>query len=303
MNTFKNARGLDTFENARGFFVSDDRIVIHDLNYQANCKGQKYAVHIVNKQNFQLLFSLSGRFEELRGISVDSDGFIYIADTGNYRIIKFNPDGLYQCQSSKYLKTSSTEVVNPHMFFRPYSIVVVGEKVIVSDNQLNKIQVLNRKDLKLLFRSKPEFSPEFIHTPREIANDSEMLYVVGHPQKAIVTFKVLEREICNPIVLLNWQLQHDRNFAMHRLRSICLHDNSVFISSYENKVIRFNSKTGLVETTIIVKHPIEVVADKEALYILHGFRGSRSIIKIPHGELSQQRYIYGYFVDFCITLP
>ena len=282
---------FDTFKNARGFCLGKGRIFIHDINYDEAVKGQKFAVHVLTlseEKKMQLLFSIGGKFEEIRGIAVDEEGSIYVADAGNYRIVKFSREGNYICRSEKYTSSSSSSSAKEDYHYtlcRPYSIVVVDDRVFVSDNQLNKVQVLRSSDLQLLFDSN---SNDIFLTPRDIAYSSEMFYLVGHPRCPIVTFKVNSDKtaIDHSSELIEWNKIHRDYFEHLWLRSIAVYKDLVFISERDqNKVVHF--KIGQCRDTvktISVRYPVMLMANKDELYILHGFRGCKMFKVIRHDE-------------------
>ena len=282
---------FDTFKNARGFCLGKGRIFIHDINYDEDVKGQKFAVHVLTlseEKEMQLLFSIGGNFEEIRGIAVDEEGSIYVADAGNYRIVKFGKEGNYMYRSEKYSSSSSSSAAKDDFHYtlcRPYSIVVVDDRVFVSDNQLNKVQVLRSSDLQPLFDTKPN---DIFLTPRDIAYSSEMFYLVGHPRRPIVTFKVNSNKtaIDHSSGLIEWNGIHKKYFEHRRLRSIAIYKDLVFISERDqNKVVHF--KIGLCRDTVktmSVHNPVMLMADKDELYILHGFRGCKKLKVIRHDE-------------------
>jgi len=70
------------------------------------------------------------------GMAVDSAGNLYILDTGNHRVQKFDPDG-------KYLASFGRQGQGPGDFSYPDSIAIDGQDMIwVSDPNNQRIQVL-----------------------------------------------------------------------------------------------------------------------------------------------------------------
>ena len=72
-----------------------------------------------------------------QGIDVDDDGAVCIADTGNHRILIFNPDGSLRTEYGDWGRF-------PGMFAEPTGIEFHGELVYVADRLNHRIQVLTR---------------------------------------------------------------------------------------------------------------------------------------------------------------
>ena len=82
--------------------------------------------------------SAQGEFSDPRGVAVDSDGNILVADGGNHRIQKFTADG-------KFL-TAVGQRGNKYLEFSTPSGVAINHdngKVYVCDRENHRIQILN----------------------------------------------------------------------------------------------------------------------------------------------------------------
>jgi len=92
-------------------------------------------------------------------ITKDTDGNIYILDSGNYRIQKFDPDG-------KYLATFGRKGQGPSEFLLPQSIDIDSEgNLYVGDALKFVVIVLNSQGKEIRrFRMKEVDSPEFCIT-------------------------------------------------------------------------------------------------------------------------------------------
>ena len=79
-----------------------------------------------------------GQFRYPRGVAVDDEGNILVADKGNHRIQKFTIDG-------QFLTSVGTEGTGPLQFSSPMDVAfnTHNKKVYVVDNENHRIQVLN----------------------------------------------------------------------------------------------------------------------------------------------------------------
>jgi DNA-binding beta-propeller fold protein YncE len=92
-----------------------------------------------------------GQLLHPRGISLDPSGFVYIADTGNHRIQKFDPDG-------RFLKEIGGFGWEPGRFSSPTGLTArEGLNIYVADSQNRRIQ---RFDRDLNYLSSIPFSDE-----------------------------------------------------------------------------------------------------------------------------------------------
>ncbi len=103
-------------------------------------------------------------------IFVDKDGSIYVADTGNMRVLKINPD-------------MSEEVFSDYMFFMPTGIFVSDDLVYVADSGNFSVCVFN-KDGELLKEigkpSQPLFGSKNQFIPLKVAVDERKnIYVIS----------------------------------------------------------------------------------------------------------------------------
>jgi streptogramin lyase len=82
-----------------------------------------------------------GEFREPHAITVDSDGFVYVAEWFNQRIQKFTPNGEFVTKFSEFGS-------NPGQLNYPLGIAVNGEgKVYVAEGNNNRIQIYNKVDI------------------------------------------------------------------------------------------------------------------------------------------------------------
>ena len=124
-----------------------------------------------------------GQFEGPRGVAVDGEGNILIADHGNYRIQKFTAEG-------QFLTAVGTEGSELLQFSNVVDITInaINNKVYVVDKENNCVQVLN-SDLTFSSTIGKEGGQGEFDSPRGIACDSTgNVYVVERGNHRIQIF-------------------------------------------------------------------------------------------------------------------
>ncbi len=145
-------------------------------------------VKIFDAEKLALIGSLkptSGSFREPRGIWIDEAGNIYVADTGNSRIIVFRSSG-------EEIASIGKEGMGDGEFYYPRGVVVDEEGLIwVVDTAHNCIQVLDRTG-KFLFRfgQGGEGEGDF-HHPRYIFVRGDFVFISDYRNHRI---KIYDRK-------------------------------------------------------------------------------------------------------------
>lgn len=113
---------------------SVNQLIISDSGYNMCC--------IVDYNNFNLEFefgglgSEKGRFNDQRGVCVDSEDRIFVCDKGNHRIQVFDSNG-------SYLTEWGSKGTSNGQFFLPEFICFTNGKLLVSDTGNHRIQIFS----------------------------------------------------------------------------------------------------------------------------------------------------------------
>jgi len=77
-------------------------------------------------------------FDQPQDVAVDSDGFIYVVDKGNSRIVKLDPNGLF-------VQAWGSIGNAPGQFIFPHSLVIWDGQLYVADRENQRIQIFDRQ--------------------------------------------------------------------------------------------------------------------------------------------------------------
>ena len=98
-------------------------------------------------------------------VAVDTAGNVYVADTGNFRVMKFSPAGEFMQQFGKIGR-------NLGQFSRPKGLAVDREgRVYVSDSAFDNVQIFDAEGRVLLFFGASGNTPGAINLPAAVTID------------------------------------------------------------------------------------------------------------------------------------
>ena len=114
--------------------ISPNRIAFSRNGMWAVTDGAKHCVNIFNNQDelIQIIGGTNDRenqFKNPKGVAFDSDNCLYIVDSGNQRIVKFDIDGNYLLQFSTNCKGSGNR-----KFSDPSGIAVHNDALYIADS-------------------------------------------------------------------------------------------------------------------------------------------------------------------------
>jgi len=143
--------------------------------YVVDTRGPGYVVLDLKAKKHTLVSGDGqGRMRKPINMTIDHDGNKYITDTGRNQVLVFN-------QRDRFVRAYGIEGQ-----FKPGDVVIVGDKLYISDLKHHLIQVLDKKSGKLLFKlakkSKNEKSikkedPSALYFPTNMAVYDKNLYI------------------------------------------------------------------------------------------------------------------------------
>lgn len=104
-------------------------ILIFSFINHYSCKKET-GLSITHEKKFVLDGDGKTAFYEPGGVAVDQEGNIYVADSGNQRVVKFNPEG-------KFVKSFGRKGQGPGEFISPGQLAIFGNEIYVYDWRRN----------------------------------------------------------------------------------------------------------------------------------------------------------------------
>lgn len=131
----QNPAGIAVTQDGRRFVIDRKSARVFELDTSNN---------VVN--NFGGVGGNPGKFNDPWGLTVDSDGNIYVADTFNHRMQKFNPQGQQIAQWGSPGQSSADGSGRDTQFFGPRDVLIdKSGNVLVSDTGNKRVQVFDKE--------------------------------------------------------------------------------------------------------------------------------------------------------------
>lgn len=255
--------------------MSESYIVITDEELQTN-NATKYLVRVFNRlPPNELLFNIVGPFNTPRGVAIGEDGCIYIADSHNHRIVKFNKEGEYQDQRRQGDEFGSEKVA----LRKPHGLQIEGGLLYVCDSDNSWIQVFDL-ELNLRFRVGGQSAkPRFLYYPVGIVyNPAGKYFYVVDTGNNFITRISFEREFCFVSKIITTERR------LHKMRGIALCNGYIIVTQVTHDFIVCLTLDGEMKGEKDIKYPIDVAAYDETVYVCSG---SDDVDTIQHFSLNE----------------
>jgi DNA-binding beta-propeller fold protein YncE len=152
-----------------GQFKPTDMAILGDKMYVVDIAHHK--IQVLSLQDGHTLYEIgkpgshSGELFQPTNIAIGADGYLYVSDTGNFRIQKFSLDG-------KFAESFGQVGTGLGQFARPKGVSVDHEgRLYVVDAAFENVQVFNRVGKLLLFFSGPGPHRDNLDLPTDIEID------------------------------------------------------------------------------------------------------------------------------------
>lgn len=200
VNLFDRAgrgRAPGQFDSPRGIAIDDQgNFYIVDT---VNARVQKFDPQGNHLWSVGSTGSGPGQFARVQngpgptGIAVDRQGFIYVADTWNHRIVKLDPQGKFLKSWGTFFNTQGNPEVgrqHPSEFYGPRSIAIGPDNALyVTDTGNKRVLVFDSDGKPLRQIGSAGSGPANLNEPVGIAiDDAGVLYIADTHNSRIATF-------------------------------------------------------------------------------------------------------------------
>ena len=204
---------------------SSNEVIVSD-----NCQD----VVIMNKQGERLrnISKTQHGLKYVSGVAVDKDDNIYVSDSRNHCVYKFNKNG-------ELLERVGKIGSGPGEFYSPRGVAVAGDCVFVCDRYNHRVQVLTR-DLQPVkqFGSRGSGDGQF-NEPESIAVDSEeMLYVSDYGNHRVQVFTR------NGQFVYSFGRKGSGQGELNDPRGVCVDASYVYVADFSNNRVSVFTKDG-----------------------------------------------------------
>ena len=213
-------------------------------------------VVIMNKQGERLrsISKTQHGFKYVCGVAVDKDDNIYVSDSGNNCVYKFNKNG-------ELLERVGKKGRGPGEFHFPRGVAVAGDCVFVCDCCNNRVQALTRELQPVKqFGSRGSGDGQF-NRPSSIAVDSEgMLYVSDYENHRVQVFTR------NGQFVYSFGKKGSGQGELNGPRGVCVDASYVYVADNGNNLVSVFTKDGQFITSSgegHITHPFGVFVDSD----------------------------------------
>ena len=179
----------DEFQGAVGIAIDDKRELLFIVD------AKKHSISVYSLKDYRKIRTMGrrgtgdGEFNYPTNVEVDSEGRLYIVDTGNFRVQIFDDEG-------KFIKSLGQIGDTPGSFARPKGIALDSEgHIYVVDAAFQNFQIFDFKgNILLAVGSGGTAEGEFLLPSDITIDDDDMIYVVNQGPPHVQIFEYLGRK-------------------------------------------------------------------------------------------------------------
>ena len=233
---------------------------------------RRHLVKVFKRQKpNELLFKIVGPFDTLRGVAMDDDGCIYVADSENNRIVKFGHDGQYLMQRGKDDTFGSTYV----NLRKPYGLYIREKSLYVCDCGNSWIQIFDL-ELNLLHRLGGQHAdPCFLYEPVGIVfNPADQKFYVVDTGKNVIT-NISFEENCYHVSKLRNMVSSDQQTEQefqefHKMRGITVYNNHIIVTQVDRDYVMCLTVEGQMKGKQDIEYPTDLTVHEGTVYVCSG---------------------------------
>lgn len=266
---FKTEKGTTTdkplqCDHPRGIAVSNNRIVISDQ--EEHSQHTKFLVRVFNRESpKQILFTIVGKFQTIRGVAMDKDECIYVADCGHNRIVKFSSKGEYL----NLREAGDTFGDDSVRLNGPYGVHIKDELLYVCDSGNSWIQIFDL-DLNLRYRLGGQHAkPRFLFNPVDIVYNpaDKHFYVVDKVNNKITKICIDLHEKSCTVSTIPKLVKSGQQIEFHKLRGITVFKNYILVTQVNYNFVLCLTAEGEFIREYNVEYPTDIAVHGETLYV------------------------------------
>jgi hypothetical protein len=223
----------------------------------------------------------NGQFNQPNGVAVDSSGNVYVADSGNNRIQKFDSSGKYLTQWGPYGTTNG-------QFFQPNSVAVdSSDNVYVADTGNNRIRKFDSSGEYITqWGSYGSGNGQFKHAIGVAVDSSGNVYVIDSKNKRIQKFDSSGK------YLTQWS-SYDYLGSIGDSKRDNMEPNSVAVDSSGNVYVAFISA---IDTDPVIWYCIEKFDNSGKFLDCQGYRNGEVSVAVD----SEDNIYVGYNAEYLL---
>lgn len=251
-------------DRPRGIAMSIKKIVIIHRRFAKNC-APYYVVRVFNRKSpKKILFTIVGTFETPKGVAMDKDECIYVADSGNNRIAKFTSEGKYVNSRGRKDKFGNIAVG----FNEPCGLHIVDKWLYVCDSNNSRIQILDL-DLNLLYRLGGQHAePQFLHEPVDIVYNpaDSHFYIVDLNRNEIKRIRIEKDFETYYVSKISNLVDSGQKCEFRKMCAITVFNDRILVTQSTGYVLLLTREGELISKQH-VEEPADITVNGKTLYV------------------------------------
>lgn len=177
------------YSSASGVALDEKRELIYVVD------SNKHVVNVYSLRDYKKLRTMGnkgtekGYFHFPTNIALDSQGNLYVVDTGNFRVQVFDPEG-------KFVRSFGQLGDTPGTFSRPKGIALDSEdNIYIVDAAFQNVQIWNKEGQFLMYLGDGGFDLGQFSLPAGLTiDDEDRIYVVEQVSKRVQIFQYMSKK-------------------------------------------------------------------------------------------------------------
>jgi DNA-binding beta-propeller fold protein YncE len=201
----------------------------HDVHFDsagrllvADSGNDRIAIYDIDGAQARFLGELTEGMRSPEGVTSEPNGYVYVASTGNHKILKFH--------NGKLIKTVGGRGGGKLEFVRPHDIERGSDGLLyIGDPGNRRIQVLTDS---LAYRASIENRKQPFNEPKYLALDGDWLFVADQQNNSLRIFNAQRNEVAN--------ITHAGDKQLNNIEGVEVRNGMIWIAdTYNDRVVLF----------------------------------------------------------------